>query len=244
MTATVSEHSDRLLGPVYSWMVGDAAAAMERNRAELQALGLRPLTTGLAVDLGAGPGLHAIPLAQLGYTVVAVEACAALAGELRLRAGALPVRVVEGDLLRFREHCAEPADVILCMGDTLAHLASQEEVERLLTDVAAALAPAGVFVATFRDHFSTELVGTSRFLLVRSDETRILTCLLEYGTGTVRVHDLLHERREGRWELRVSSYVKLRLAPQRVIGQLEASRLSVQRDEGPDGMVRLVARRA
>ena len=177
--ATVSEHYDRLLGPVYSWMAGDAVAAMESNRAELQALGLRPLTKGFAVDLGAGPGLHAVPLARLGYTVVAVEGCAALAGELRLRAGALPVRVVEGDLLHFREHCAEPADAILCMGDTLTHLASHEDVERLLTDVAAALSPSGVFVATFRNYFSSHLIDTSRFLLVRSDETRILTCFLE-----------------------------------------------------------------
>jgi SAM-dependent methyltransferase len=196
------------------------------------------------VDLGAGPGLHAIPLAQLGYTVVAVEGCAALAGELRLRAGALPIRVVEGDLRRFLEHCGEPLDAILCMGDTLTHLASQEEVERLLTDVAAALAPSGVFVATFRNYFSTELVGTARFIPVRSDETRILTCFLEYATGTVTVHDLLHERLEGRWELRVGSYVKLRLAPQSLMRQLEAAGLTVHRDEVPGGMVRIVARRA
>ena len=241
--ATVSEHYDQFLGPVYSWMVGDAAAAMESNRAELQALGLRPAATGLALDLGAGPGLHAIPLAQLGFTVVAVEGCAALAGELRAQAGALPVRVVEGDLRRFREHCPGPVDAILCMGDTLSHLASPEEVERLLADVLAALGPSGLFVATFRNYFSTELVGPSRFLLVRSDETRILTCCLEYGTATVTVHDLLHERLEGRWQLRVSSYVKLRIAPQWVIGQLEAGGLAVRRDEVPGGMVRIVARR-
>jgi SAM-dependent methyltransferase len=240
---SVSEHYDQLLGPVYSWMVGDAATAMESNRVELQGLGLRPGTTGVAVDLGAGPGLHAIPLAQLGYRVVAVEGCAALAGELRLRAGPLPVRVVEGDLRHFRQHCAEPAEAILCMGDTLTHLGSQEDVERLLAEVAAALAPSGVFVATFRDYFSRELVGTARFLLVRSDETRILTCFLEYGTGTVTVHDLLHERREGGWQLRVGSYVKLRLSPQQLIRQLESYRLAVRRDEGPGGMVRLVARR-
>ena len=94
--ATVSEHYDRLLGPVYSWMVGDVTAAMASNRTELQALGLGPPTTGLAVDLGAGPGLHAIPLARPGYSVVAVQGCVALAGELRARAGALPVRVVGG----------------------------------------------------------------------------------------------------------------------------------------------------
>jgi SAM-dependent methyltransferase len=243
LMATVSEHYDQFLGPVYSWMVGDAAAAMESNRAELQALGLRPAASGLAVDLGAGPGLHAIPLAQLGYTVLAVEGCAALAGELRARVGTLPVRIVEGDLFRFREHCKEPVDAILCMGDTLSHLASHEDVERLLTDVAAALAPSGVFVASFRDYFSTELVGPSRFIPVRSDETRILTCFLEYRTATVTVHDLLHERTEGRWQLRVGSYVKLRLAPQWVILQLEATGLAVQRDTVPGGMVRIVARR-
>jgi len=153
------------------------------------------------------------------------------------------VRVVEGDLRRFREHCPGPVDAILCMGDTLTHLASPEDVERLLADVAAALAPSGVFVATFRNYFSTELVGPSRFLLVRSDETRILTCCLEYGTATVTVHDLLHERVEGRWQLRVSGYVKLRLAPQVLIRQLEESGLAVRRDEVAGGMVRIAARR-
>src|SRR5213594_3625671 len=102
--ATVTEHYDHHLVPIYSWMIGDVAAAIERNREELRALGVSPRTTGAAVDLGAGPGLHAIPLAELGFTVLAIDSCSALVEDLQERAKSLPVRGVVGDLLQFRDH--------------------------------------------------------------------------------------------------------------------------------------------
>jgi 2-polyprenyl-3-methyl-5-hydroxy-6-metoxy-1,4-benzoquinol methylase len=87
--ATVSDHYDKHLGPIYSWMVGDVSAAIERNREELRALGIRPGPTGTAVDLGAGPGMHAIPLAELGFSVLAIDTCGPLIAELRERAKSL-----------------------------------------------------------------------------------------------------------------------------------------------------------
>jgi SAM-dependent methyltransferase len=240
--ATVSEHYDRHLGPIYAWMIGDIAAAMERNREELRALSVSPGATGAAVDLGAGPGLHAIPLAELGFSVLAVDTCGALAGELQERAGALPVRSVEGDLREFRRHLQGPVDVILCMGDTLTHLPSREAVEALLNDVAAALARPGVFIATFRDYASVALEGERRFVPVRSDAARSLTCFLEYGEETVTVYDLVHERTESGTKFSVSSYPKLRLSPDWVVGRLTDLGFTVQRDVTASGMVRIVAR--
>jgi SAM-dependent methyltransferase len=237
------EHYRDHLGPIYSWMVGDAGAAMARNRAELEALGLRPGSTGLAVDLGAGPGLHALPLAQLGFSVVAVDSCATLNAELRAAAGGLPIRVVEDDLLRFRAHCSGPADAILCMGDTLTHLPALAAVDRLLGEIADALAPGGAFVTSFRDYVAPEATGSARFILVRADPDRILTCFLEYAGATVLVHDLVHERGAAGWRLSVSSYPKLRLDPQAVVARLASAGLLVHRDSGPGGMARIVARR-
>jgi SAM-dependent methyltransferase len=241
--ATVTEHYDDHLGSIYSWMVGDIDATMGRNRADLEARGLRPGATGVAVDLGAGPGVHAIPLAQLGFRVIAIDTCAELNGELRMRAGALPVRVVDDDLLNFRAHCPQGADVILCMGDTLTHLASPAQVAALLADVVEALAPGGVFIATFRDYVSHELVGSDRFILVRGDEERILTCFLEYGSERITVHDVVHERDTDGWRMRVSSYAKLRLDPRTVAGQLGDAGLTVTTDPAPGGMLRVVAKR-
>jgi 2-polyprenyl-3-methyl-5-hydroxy-6-metoxy-1,4-benzoquinol methylase len=72
MVTTVSEHYARHLGPVYTWMVGDIDAAFARSDGELEALDLALSAGGSAVDLGAGFGLHAIPLARRGFSVVAI----------------------------------------------------------------------------------------------------------------------------------------------------------------------------
>jgi hypothetical protein len=240
--AAAEVHYDTHLGRVYEWMVGDADAAIARNRAEIDALGLRPGATGVAIDLGSGPGLYAIPLAQAGFSVVAIDTCAALNDALRARAGALPVRVVADDLLHFPTHAAA-ADAILCMGDTLTHVGCFRHVDALLDDVAAALAPGGAFVATFRDYVTRELTGDARFIPVRADASRILTCFLEYGPTTVRVHDVLHERDGDGWRQSLGSYEKLRLDPAAVAKRLEDRGLTVTRDDGAAGMTRIVARR-
>ena len=162
---------------------------------------------------------------------------------LEIRASFLPVRTVVADVLDFRSHVAQPADVILCMGDTLTHLPDIASVESLFTAVAASLSPGGVFAATFRDYASTTLQGSDRFILVRADEQRILTCFLEYSDKTVHVHDVLHDRIGGMWKQRVSSYPKLRLALESVARSLAARGLVVRREAGLGGMVRVVAQR-
>jgi 2-polyprenyl-3-methyl-5-hydroxy-6-metoxy-1,4-benzoquinol methylase len=223
-------------------MVGDLEAASARADAELDAIGLPTMATGTAVDLGAGFGMHSLPLARRGYRVIAIDTCEPLLQELRSRAGALLIGTVNADLLDLRAHVGEPAAVILCMGDTLTHLPDVASVERLFAAVAAALSPGGLFVATFRDYVSTPLQADARFILVRSDENRILTCFLEYSRDTVRVHDVLHERVASNWQLRLGSYSKLRLAPEAVVKALSSLGFSVHREAGTSGMVRIVAR--
>ena len=106
------------------------------------------------------------------------------------------------------------------MGDTLTHLPTHESVATLFREVASSLKRAGVFAATFRDYATAPLRGDSRFILVRADGERVLTCFLEYADITVTVHDLLHQRENGSWQLRTSSYPKRRLAPQWAVEQL------------------------
>jgi 2-polyprenyl-3-methyl-5-hydroxy-6-metoxy-1,4-benzoquinol methylase len=242
VTVSVANHYEKHLGRIYTWMVGDVDAALSRSDAELDALPLPSKPAGTAVDLGAGFGLHSLPLARRGFKVVAIDSYEPLLQELVSRKGALPIRTVNADLLTFRAHVAEPVDVIVCMGDTLPHLPNLSSVGSLLGDVAASLSPGGLFVATFRDYVSTPLQGDGRFILVRSDEQRILTCFLEYLDTTVTVHDLLHQLEGGSWRLHVSSYAKLRLAPQWVVEQLSSLGLFVHRDTASGGMIRIAAR--
>jgi hypothetical protein len=53
---------------------------------------------------------------------------------------------------------------------------------------------------------------------------------------------VLHERVAAKWQLRLSSYSKLRLAPEGVITALTSHGFSVRREAVLSGMVRIVAR--
>ena len=237
--ASVEDHYDRHLGPVYSWMQGGAAVALEIARSELREAGIDPGLSGVAVDLGAGTGAHSIALAELGFSVIALDTCAELLDELKRNAGSRAISLVLGDLVSFPMHCPASVDVILCMGDTLPHLQSLAAVEELFQKVRAQLSPGGRFLATFRDYVGAPLEGISRFIPVRSDEKRILTCFLEYREQLVLVHDLLHVHGESGWTMTVSCYPKLRIDPIWAREALAGLGLNASLERGARGMVRL-----
>jgi SAM-dependent methyltransferase len=240
--SSVTDHYQTHLAAIYVWMTGGLDAAVERGRSEL-AGALPELAAGTTVvDLGAGFGMHAIPLSQRGCRVTAIDSSALLLQELGTHTVGLPVKTVQGDLLSFQQHIEAPVDIILIMGDTLTHLTDRSCVQQLFVLAAASLRQHGKFIATFRD-YTVPLVGNERFILVRRDEQRILTCFLEYGADTLDVHDVLLERAPSGWQQRISVYRKLRLSPQWVVTQLRAAGFSVQREAGLSGMVRIIATR-
>lgn len=177
---TVSDHYSQLLAPIYLWMVGGPQVAFSQGAAELSALKVPPSNGAHALDFGAGFGMHAIPLARLGYAVTAIDFSAELLSQLRHLGEGLNIRTVGSDLLAFA--FAEWPDVrpewILCMGDTLTHLSSVDDIEHLCSRVADSLAPGGRFVTTFRD-YTRPAQGDARFIPVRAAADRIHTCFLE-----------------------------------------------------------------
>jgi SAM-dependent methyltransferase len=234
-------HYKTLLGPIYSWMLGDLPAAFARGAAEIDALPLPSPAGALAVDLGAGLGLHTVALAKRGFDVVALDNCQALLDELRAHGQSLPIVTQCADLVQFASFINAPVHLIICMGDTLTHLPTLSCVEGLLSAAAAAMPRGGVFAATFRDYATRTPQGEQRFILVRADEDRILTCFLEYQDSRVLVHDVVTEREQGQWRQKISSYPKLRLAPEWVVARLTENGFAVTRDATPSGMVRIIA---
>jgi SAM-dependent methyltransferase len=224
----VAKHYENLLARHYSWMVGAAFdAKVAEQQALLEELGVRG--EGLAIDLGCGPGYQAVALARLGYSPVrAVDGSEALLNELANNAKDLPIERVHGDIRGLKKFTApESASAIVCMGDTLTHLESLGDVSQLLADVHAALKPGGILALTFRD-LSIERSGLDRFLPIRADADRIMTCVLEFETDHVVINDLIYVREGANWSLHKSSFRKIRLGVEDVLADLRLLGFSVK----------------
>jgi len=237
MPGTAQEHYENLLADHYEWMFGlPFEAKVAEQKTILDEFAGPAVTGGLAVDLGCGSGFQTVALSDRGYKVLAIDTSAKLLHHLSARVGSRNIVTKHADL-RELDSLVSPAsvDIAVCMGDTLTHLSSRSEVSNLFQSVVRAIKPGGRFVVTYRDLASVELLGLDRFIHVRSDDRRVMTCFLEYeALETVVVHDLINLREgDGNWTLHKSSYKKLRLPVRWVIAELLASGLSIsERSEG------------
>lgn len=209
--ASVRKHYDDFLAKHYSWMFGDFDAKVQENKDLFQLNSIEPRSGGKALDLGCGSGFQSIALAKLGFRVLAVDMCETLLDELRDRSAGRDIVAVQGDILDSSLYADEgPFEVAVCMGDTLTHLRETQEVSAFFTNVYPLLEQSGRLVLSFRD-LTAELKGIDRIIPVRSDDNKIMATFLEYEETQVNVHDIVFVKGDSGWELRKSTYSKLRL---------------------------------
>jgi SAM-dependent methyltransferase len=242
------QHYAELLGSVYRWFVSAAGDPVVRARTSLARYELDRGETYL--DLGAGFGPHTLALLEAGKRVTAVDFDPTLLAELRAAAlgeasaadGRPRLRVHEADLLEFVRRAGEERfDVILCLGDTLTHLPTLAAAEQLVSASAAHLEPSGLLALSYRDSTTYAEAGTARFREVARDERRSMHCLLEpIDAEHLRVTDIVTEVHADGPRTRLSDYVKLRIAPARVIAWAESAGLKLERQAEDAGMVVLV----
>lgn len=209
MNEKVKEHYDTLLAEVYSWMAGDFREKVNQTIEFFIKSNIKPSSTHLVIDLGSGHGIQSAALTEIGFDVTAVDFSEKLLLELKQNT-ANKVKTINADIAEFTYPAEIKPELIACMGDTMTHLKSFNEVKSLINNAAENLHTNGKLVLSYRD-LSAELTGTSRFIQVKSEESRIFTCFLEYFDSYVNVNDILHEKINDKWQMKVSSYPKLKL---------------------------------
>lgn len=237
---TVKDHYDRYLGNFYSWTVGDFTEIQLMQEKFFLENEITPGISGLAFDLGCGHGINSIALANLGFSVRAIDFNLQLLDELKARTEHRKIDAIDAHLLEYLYAVRAKAELIVCMGDTLTHLSGPDQVEELIALSAQKLERGGKLVISYRE-LVNELTNEKRFIPVNSDENRIHTCYLEYLPGYVKVFDILLEREGVKWKQTVSWYPKLRIAVSRVISLFEKHGLSLVKKEVISGMTYLVA---
>jgi SAM-dependent methyltransferase len=126
---------------------------------------LSGVQSGNVLDLACGPGRYAVPLAQRGYIVTAVDRTQFLLDKARdaaNRAGA-KVEWVEQDMRDFVRPTA--FDLAINVFTSFGYFDDPDENRRVLDNLYTSLKPGGVFVF---DHLGKELLA-ARFVPTRSD---------------------------------------------------------------------------
>ncbi|MGW8303357.1 MAG: class I SAM-dependent methyltransferase, partial [Desulfobacterales bacterium] len=203
---------------------------------------IQPIRSGLAYDLGAGCGFQSVPLAQLGFRVVALDLSAKMLAQLKKTAKNLPIETICDDLSNFTNYKRGNSELVVCMGDTLTHLDDFKKVQALLDMVFFSLETGGCLILSFRN-LTQELVDLDRFIPVKSNETTIFTCFLEFEKDRVKVHDIIYEKNNGQWVLQKSVFQKLRISPDWTQKYLQKIGFAIEFYEEQNGLIFIIARK-
>lgn len=233
------DHYHNHLAYFYSWMVGDFEDKLQEQKKYFNDRKIRPCSSNLAFDLGSGHGLQSVALAEIGFHVKAIDFNRQLLDELQIHQSSLNIERIHEEILHFLKGTSQKAELIVCMGDTLTHLESFKEVRELVAQVSKHLDRNGKIIFSFRD-FTPALKDEERFIFVKGDDSRILTCFLEYFSDYVMVHDILYEKQNGAWVPKISAYPKLRLGEGIFNDLLRQNGIITKRSEVIKGMIHIV----
>jgi ubiquinone/menaquinone biosynthesis C-methylase UbiE len=152
---------------------------LEKERATMQNLRER-VRMERVLDMGCGTGVQSIALAQLGARVIGVDVSKGMLSKAHAHARSLGVDVefVHGDFLQPLP--PESVDALLCFGNSLPHIPSDEDLCGVFTHWRRLLAPDGVVLL--------QLLNYRRIL---AEQQRIVN-IRRHGDATiVRFYDFL-----------------------------------------------------
>jgi SAM-dependent methyltransferase len=150
----------------YTLFYRDWATQMER-----EGLGLRSIFRNQGVkrvlDVSCGAGAQAVPLAQLGFDVVAADPSAGMLRkgvEIATEYGVREkIRFLQVDFLNLLSKVEGPFDALVSKGNALPHLLLDSEIEVALQNFYKLLRPGGLLVIGMRD-FGLFIEDRPRFI--------------------------------------------------------------------------------
>lgn len=164
------------------------------------------------LDTACGTGWHAIALAQKGYRAAGCDASPLMIEMARTNAATAKVNV-RFEVADFNQlgKFSETFDAVLCLGNSLPHLLSQEALVKALGQMRAKLHPGGALIL-HNLNYDMRMVKKPRFFSVNGNDRALVWRFADYGPEFITFHTALFERKgEGEkqektsWSVQVNS---------------------------------------
>lgn len=142
-----------------------------------------------AVDMGCGTGVHAVALAQLGLDVTGLDISAGMLEKARAHArdAGAAVEFLEGDFLAAVPRI--PADLLLCLGNSLPHLESRAALTAVLAHWRSLLGDEGRAVIQLLN-YARVLDSGERIVNIRRDGEATIVRFYDFLEETLRFNIL------------------------------------------------------
>lgn len=179
------------------------AAEMPWLEGQLQALQTAGDAPVRVLDAACGTGMHAIALAQRGYAAAGADLSAGMVERARQNAAAAGVQArfeaVGFGALR-QTFGRASFEAVLCLGNSLPHTLSADELAAALEDFAACLRPGGLLVVQNRN-FEAVMASRERWMEPQAHrqgaEERIFVRFYDFDPDGLITFNILTLRREG-----------------------------------------------
>ena len=121
---TFETHYENILAKYYTRVFGGARQNCKQNRKILEAFQIVQGQEKIAFDLGAS-GFFTIPLAQMGFSVHAIDLEPSLLDEIESSKMDLKITTTRSDILLFDTHInTGKIDLVVCTTDVISHFHS------------------------------------------------------------------------------------------------------------------------
>jgi len=138
-----------------------------------------------ALDVACGTGLHAILFAQMGIQTAGTDISAEMLqkAEENARQKNVSVSWIKTSMQDLQQHVAQKFDVVFCLGNSIPHILTNEDLNQSLTNFYQFLNPNGYLIL--------QLLNYERIL---KQKERIVGIHRKGNMEFVRFYDFLHNR--------------------------------------------------
>lgn len=162
------------------------------------------------LDVACGTGMHAILFADWGYDVIGADLSEEMLRKANANAGKsrANLRFVRAGFGELGEKIGRKADVVTCLGNSLPHLLSADELSRAIHDIYSILNPGGLFITQNRN-YDRVWHKKERFMPLEAttiDGKELLFFrLLDFYEDTIGFNIITFTKEKGNWSYTVNA---------------------------------------